>query len=49
LGPDDYFGYICIGNEARMPCAELRLEKKSANLKAKESFIKEISDEWFIS
>jgi hypothetical protein len=29
LNQEDYFGYICIGNESRMPCPELRLEKKS--------------------
>jgi hypothetical protein len=43
LNKEDYFGYICIGNEAHMPCAEIILEKKSKNLKAKQSFINEIS------
>jgi hypothetical protein len=48
LDDEDFFGYICIGNEADMPCNQLALERKGQNLKAKNEFLKDIcSDNHF--
>jgi hypothetical protein len=49
LDDQDYFGYICIGNESLMPCPQLKLEKKICNLTAKQAFMDEISDEHFMT
>ena len=47
LHEDDYFGYICIGNENKMPCPQLKLEKKGSNFQAKKVFMDEITDDDF--
>ena len=49
LSRDDYFGYICIGPEDSMPISELHLEKTSANIGAKRTFLKEINDPEFMT
>lgn len=43
LTDDDYFGYICVGNDQSMPCPEINLEKKKQNILAKKQFMHEIN------
>jgi hypothetical protein len=46
---DDFFGYICVGNDDSMPTNELALEKLSKNTQAKRDFLHEINKNDFFA
>jgi hypothetical protein len=49
LKKNDFFGYICVGNDESMPTNELALEELSKVTQAKKDFLHEINKNDFFA